>query len=81
LIEDVTRLRERAGKLAAHWRQANDDVESIGVSAQKINRRADRIMQLEFSEAPAASSSQSSKPRTAPSPERGTERAPTPTLF
>jgi len=81
LIEDVTRLRERAGKLAAHWRQANDDVESIGVSAQKINRRADRIMQLEFSEAPAASGGQSSKPRTAPSPERGTERAPTPTLF
>lgn len=66
LIEDVARLRERAGKLAAHWRQANDDVESIGVSAQKINRRADRIMQLEFDE--AAPGGQTGAPRTAPAP-------------
>jgi len=68
LIDDVTRLRERAGKLAAHWRQANDDVESIGVSAQKITRRADRIMQLEFDEKPAPASVPAAPPRTAPAP-------------
>lgn len=78
LVEDVTRLRERAGKLAAHWRQANDDVESIGVSAQKISRRADRIVQLEFSEAPT-SNGHTSAPR--PAGDRFSERSSTPTLF
>ncbi|MBX9759923.1 MAG: DNA recombination protein RmuC [Beijerinckiaceae bacterium] len=48
LLEDVERLRERTGRLGSHLRQANDDMENVGASVQKIVRRGDRILQLEF---------------------------------
>ncbi len=48
LVEDVVRLRERVGKLATHFRQAEDDVAAIGISAEKIGKRGDRIDQMDF---------------------------------
>ena len=48
LVEDVGRLRERVGKLGAHFRQAQDDVTAIGVSVEKIGKRSDRIDQMDF---------------------------------
>lgn len=48
LVEDVVRLRERVGKLATHFRQAEDDVAAIGISAEKIGKRSDRIDQMDF---------------------------------
>lgn len=48
LVEDVVRLRERVGKLATHFRQAQDDVAAIGISAEKIGKRSDRIDQMDF---------------------------------
>lgn len=48
LVEDVGRLRERVGKLGAHFRQAQDDVTAIGVSVEKIGKRGDRIDQMDF---------------------------------
>jgi len=49
LVDDVTRLRERAGKLANHFRQAQEDVAAIGVSVDKIGKRGERIDQMDFS--------------------------------
>ncbi len=58
LVEDVTRLRDRAAKLDGHFRQAQDDVEAIGTSAGKIARRGERIGALDFAEAmPVAAAS------------------------
>lgn len=53
LVADVGRLRERVGKLDAHFRQAQDDVVQITTSADKIARRGERIEAMEF-ETPSA---------------------------
>jgi DNA recombination protein RmuC len=50
LLEDVARLRERTEKLSNHFRQSQEDVEAMSVSARKIEKRGERIGQLEFSE-------------------------------
>jgi len=68
LGDDLSRLRERVLKLQTHFGQVNDDVRQILVSADKIERRAARIEELDFaapetaapmapSEVPAAASS------------------------
>jgi DNA recombination protein RmuC len=54
LVEDVGRLRERVGKLATHFRQAQDDVAQILTSADKIGRHGERIDLLDFAGADAA---------------------------
>jgi DNA recombination protein RmuC len=48
LADDLGRLRERVVKLQNHFDQANEDVRLILVSADKIDRRAERIKDLEF---------------------------------
>ena len=48
LLEDVTRMRERVGKLDQHFRQVQEDVAQVVTSATKINKRGDRIVALEF---------------------------------
>lgn len=53
LLNDVTRLKERVGKLDTHFRQVQDDVGQITTSTDKIARRGDKIDQLEFAEAGA----------------------------
>ncbi|MBM3607552.1 MAG: DNA recombination protein RmuC [Alphaproteobacteria bacterium] len=50
LLDDVRRLGERAAKLDAHFRQAQDDVTQMMTSVDKISRRGAKIDQLEFSE-------------------------------
>ncbi|WP_201832953.1 DNA recombination protein RmuC [Microvirga zambiensis] len=50
LLEDVGRLDSRVAKLDAHFRQAQDDVAQIRVSADKIAKRGERIEALEFDE-------------------------------
>ncbi|MCP9628053.1 DNA recombination protein RmuC [Rhodopseudomonas palustris] len=67
LGDDLARLRERVVKLQTHFGQASDDVRQILVSADKIERRAARIEELDFAapeaaapmspEAPASASS------------------------
>ncbi len=56
LGDDLGRLRERVLKLQGHFNQANEDVRQILISADKIEKRAGRIEELDFSkdEAPAA---------------------------
>jgi DNA recombination protein RmuC len=50
LLEDVSRLADRAGRLDAHFRQVQEDVTGMRTSADKIARRGERIGALEFDE-------------------------------
>ena len=50
LLEDVGRLKERVGDLQKHFGLANADLEKLGVSADKINRRGLRIESLDLTE-------------------------------
>jgi DNA recombination protein RmuC len=59
LMDDVARLNERVVNLQKHFGQANEDVRQILISAEKVERRAGRIREVEFDEgnalpAPAA---------------------------
>jgi DNA recombination protein RmuC len=54
LVEDVTRLRERVGKLGTHFRQAQDDIAQIMTSTDKIGRRGERIEIMDFEKSEAA---------------------------
>ncbi|TMJ63491.1 MAG: DNA recombination protein RmuC [Alphaproteobacteria bacterium] len=51
LGDDLGRLRERVLKLQSHFGQANEDVRQILISADKIEKRAGRIEELDFSKA------------------------------
>jgi DNA recombination protein RmuC len=54
ILDDVGRLRDRVSKLENHFRQANEDVAAIIVSADKVVKRGDKIEAMEFGEAPPA---------------------------
>ncbi|MFT0875698.1 DNA recombination protein RmuC [Rhodopseudomonas sp. G2_2311] len=62
LGDDLARLRERVTKLQTHFGQVTDDVRQILISADKIERRAARIEELDFSD-------QAATPSAAPTPE------------
>ncbi|PAY08994.1 DNA recombination protein RmuC [Bradyrhizobium sp. UFLA03-84] len=49
LGDDLGRLRERVLKLQTHFGQVNEDVRQILISADKIEKRAGRIEELDFS--------------------------------
>ncbi|SED80186.1 DNA recombination protein RmuC [Bradyrhizobium erythrophlei] len=49
LGDDLSRLRERVLKLQNHFGQVNEDVRQILISADKIEKRAGRIEELDFS--------------------------------
>jgi DNA recombination protein RmuC len=48
LMDDVQRLHDRVLSLQKHFGQANDDVRQILISAEKVDRRAARIREVEF---------------------------------
>jgi DNA recombination protein RmuC len=48
MMDDLGRLRERVFKLQQHFGQANEDVRQILISADKVEKRATRINELEF---------------------------------
>ena len=52
LGDDLTRLRERVMKLQKHFGDVNEDVRQILISADKIEKRAGRIEELDFSKEP-----------------------------
>ncbi len=51
MADDLARLRDRVVKLQSHFGQANEDVRQILISADKIDRRASRIEELDFTPA------------------------------
>ena len=50
LLDDARRLGERAVKLETHFRQAQDDLAGLTTSVEKIAKRGERIVAMEFSE-------------------------------
>jgi len=52
LGDDLGRLRERVLKLQKHFGDVNEDVRQILISADKIEKRAGRIEELDFSKDP-----------------------------
>jgi DNA recombination protein RmuC len=50
LLDDARRLGERAAKLETHFRQAQDDLAGLTTSVEKIAKRGERIVAMEFSE-------------------------------
>jgi DNA recombination protein RmuC len=70
LGDDLDRLRDRVLKLQTHFGQANEDVRQILISADKIEKRAGRIEELDFSKAePAAELAPLMKPAPALKPD------------
>jgi DNA recombination protein RmuC len=53
LGDDLGRLRDRVLKLQKHFADANEDVRQVLISADKIEKRAGRIEELDFSKADA----------------------------
>jgi DNA recombination protein RmuC len=53
LGDDLQRLRERVLKLHKHFSDVNEDIRQILISADKIEKRAGRIEELDFSKEPA----------------------------
>jgi DNA recombination protein RmuC len=49
LMDDLKRLHERVLKLQNHFGQANEDVRQILISSEKVEKRATRIQEVEFS--------------------------------
>jgi DNA recombination protein RmuC len=49
MMDDLGRLRERVLKLQTHFNQVGEDVRQVLISADKIERRATRIDELDFS--------------------------------
>jgi DNA recombination protein RmuC len=49
LGDDLSRLRDRVLKLQKHFSDANEDIRQILISADKIEKRAGRIEELDFS--------------------------------
>ncbi len=48
LMDDIERLHDRVLNLQKHFGQANDDVRQILISAEKVEKRAARIREVEF---------------------------------
>jgi DNA recombination protein RmuC len=81
LMDDMERFRERVLDLQRHFGQANQDIDKILTSSEKIASRGRKIETLDFEEAPAAAkvehrNSAAESPSPQPSPQRGEAVAP-----
>jgi len=75
LMDDMGRLRERVLDLQRHFGQANQDIEKILTSSERIAARGHRIENLEFEgEAGSAVESDRVTPLAAPSPKADEDR-------
>ena len=50
LLEDVSRIDDRVGKLQRHMGQADDDLRQIRISTDKVTKRGERISEVEMGE-------------------------------
>ena len=57
LMDDVSRLNDRVGKLQTHFQQANKDIDQILISTDKIAKRGRKIEDLDLGEPENSSSS------------------------
>ena len=80
LMDDMGRFRERVLDLQRHFGQANQDIEKILTSSEKIAQRGLKIENLDFDEAPPAPEIEQRNgaartPSPQPSPQRAGRRA------
>lgn len=54
LLEDVRRLDERVEKLKTHFAQTEKDLRDLDVSADRITKRGERILEVDLGEEPSA---------------------------
>lgn len=52
LIDDIGRLDSRIDSLGRHFKQANEDIDSIKISSTKIGRRIQKIEDIQLGEEP-----------------------------
>jgi DNA recombination protein RmuC len=74
LMDDMNRFRERVLDLQRHFGQANEDIDKILTSSEKIASRGRKIETLEFEEtqaAPQVEPRNGVNPSPLPSPPRG----------
>jgi DNA recombination protein RmuC len=57
LLNDIRLVVERAGKLEAHFRQAQEDLAGVGAASARIARRAERIESMDFADSDRAAAS------------------------
>ena len=50
MLEDVSRLDDRVGKLQRHMGQADEDLRQIRISTDKVTKRGERISEVEMGE-------------------------------
>jgi DNA recombination protein RmuC len=62
LMDDIGRLGDRVRKLQQHFNQSSEDVRQVLVSLDKIEKRGDRIRQVEFNEEDAPSPASAAAP-------------------
>jgi DNA recombination protein RmuC len=62
LGDDLSRLRDRVLKLQKHFSDANEDIRQVLISADKIEKRAGRIEELDFSKEPPVEAPRLVKP-------------------
>ena len=48
LLEDLSRLGERAGKVQQHFSQATKDIDDLQISIRKIAPRAEKLRDMDF---------------------------------
>ena len=65
LLEDVTRMKDRVGDLKRHFEMANNDLDKLGVSTDRITKRAMKIESMEVSEPKAVDDANESQRRIA----------------
>lgn len=51
MLKDIERLDDRVGKLQRHFDQSAEDVRQIRISADKVTKRGERIVDLQLSDA------------------------------
>jgi DNA recombination protein RmuC len=63
LLEDVTRMKDRVGDLKRHFEMANTDLDKLGVSTDRITKRAMKIESMDVAEPGAVENQSASTPR------------------
>jgi DNA recombination protein RmuC len=53
LLDDVTRMKDRVGDLKRHFEMAGSDLDKLGISTDRISKRAMKIESIDVSEQPA----------------------------
>jgi DNA recombination protein RmuC len=56
LLDDVGRMKDRVGDLKRHFEMANTDLDKLGISTDRIAKRALKIESMDVGEVPAIES-------------------------